>query len=227
MRSFSKAICILAIAATSVVGNASTLDFTVTGAANFELTFSLPSNPVPSVAQPGVGFPISGVPVTQGPITTISLLTFASESNGGGFIIIPGTSFSGPQLYTGTETSPIFAPGHLDLTEATNNSPVSLSIAAAAVPEPSSIALILAAAARFPADCTAYSPPSLISISRRNAAASLVTAFFRPSPSYLRNFIRTRPPPISPSKTIPPISKKALEGSGVSARGPTGSPEST
>ena len=146
---FLYAICILAILATSVVAKASTLDFTLTGAANFELTFSLPSNPVPDVVQPGIGFQIQGVPVIQGLFTITSLLTFATGTKGGGLTITPGPTFTGPQLYTGTEASPVFAPGHFDITETVNNSPISLSIAASAVPEPSSIALILAGALAF------------------------------------------------------------------------------
>jgi hypothetical protein len=143
MRIFSKPLCVLAIALTSVICKADTLDFTFTGVGNLAISFSLPSNPVPVVPQPGVGFAIQNVLVTQGPVTATSLLTFASESNGGGLIIVPGASFIGPQLYTGTETSPAFAPSHFALTDMSNNSPVSLVIAAAQVPEPSPIALIV------------------------------------------------------------------------------------
>jgi hypothetical protein len=151
MRLLAKALSVLLIGASAVIAKADILNFTLTGEGN-SYTFSLLSNPVPAVSAPGTFFILNNVAVSVNhQPDIIADLTFFSSTNSGGVDIFPSSkvdpilSLDGPQLYTGTEMSPIFAPGTFSLGNPATEKPYSLVISQMEplpVPEPSTLLLL-------------------------------------------------------------------------------------
>lgn len=133
--------------------HADTVNYTFTGFGT-TATFSLPSNPSPSLVATNY-FQINNVPITisgMGGITTN--LDFFTTAGGGG--LGSGTNIlGGPQLFSGSLTSPTLLTGSFPLSGSVNPDgdgavPVSGTLVANAlgpVPEPSSFALLLTGAA--------------------------------------------------------------------------------
>jgi hypothetical protein len=86
--------------------------FTITGGDRIAM-FELALNPTPNPGGvPGAFFSILSVPaVIGGSSTTLTRLTFWDEALGGGLVAGNLYNFLGPQLYTGSESSPTFIPG--------------------------------------------------------------------------------------------------------------------
>jgi len=86
--------------------------FTITGGDRTAM-FELALNPTPNPGGiPGAFFSILSVPaVIGGSSTTLTSLTFWDEALGGGLVAGNLYNFLGPQLYTGSESSPTFIPG--------------------------------------------------------------------------------------------------------------------
>jgi hypothetical protein len=91
---------------------ATDVQFTITGG-DRTATFQLPLSPTPGFVVPGFEFVLLSVPAAVGGTsTTFSHLIFYKDGMGrGGFADGSYFSFSGPQFYTGSESSPTFVPG--------------------------------------------------------------------------------------------------------------------
>jgi PEP-CTERM motif len=147
-----KVLSLAAILATTLTTKADTLDFTLTGGGN-TFTFSLPSNPTPDSSTNGTSFTLDNIMVTEGLISFSTDIKFSNLTTGGGldFSIpaappLPGTDLDlvGPQLYGGTEASPVFGPTSTPfmLDEPKGTDDFTLAIADASIPEPASIGLL-------------------------------------------------------------------------------------
>jgi hypothetical protein len=147
MRTFVKALSLLAITVAATTAKADS--FKLTGEGD-TYTFSLAASP--TVETIPYGFIVSGVTVTEdGVVTSNSTLTFYDSAYDGGLEIQPNAStlvFDSDQLYSGTNTSPTFLLGTFKLTDDIDGAKYKLVIAAdtptntSAVPEPSSLALL-------------------------------------------------------------------------------------
>lgn len=172
-----KIISLAAVLVSAVVAKADTLDFTLSGGGN-TLTFSLPSNPTPDSSVNGTSFTLDNILVSNGTLSFSTDLKFSNLSSDGGldFAIpapppLPGADLdlTGPQIYSGSETSPMFSATTTPFTleEANGAGSFTLDITDASVPEPASIGLLatgllaLAEAARRKR--TAASPKRAIS----------------------------------------------------------------
>jgi len=120
-----------------------------------EITFSLPSNPVPSTYTSGVGFTVSDVLVTvDGVTSTYGVNFYSCGAACGGSPLLDlyiydsspvGLLYdAGPILFTGSDSQPVFVPGDFSLTDATHSTPMrfdsdfTLSVSSSVgVPEPS------------------------------------------------------------------------------------------
>jgi len=133
---------------------ADTLEFTLSGGGD-TFTFSLPSNPSPDSSISGTSFTLMNILITQdSTIDFTSDITFSNGSHGGGLEFpLPSSPFPppidlnliGPQLYTGSEISPIFSPTVTPFTlSAPKGSDIfTLNITdASAIPEPSTITML-------------------------------------------------------------------------------------
>jgi hypothetical protein len=155
MRLSIKILSLVAAIASTLTVKADTLDFTLTGGSDI-YTFSLPSDPSPDSTVIGTSFTLSGVLITQDPGTPTGIafstdVTFSETGHGGGLQFpLPSPpplsldlDLTGPQLYTGSEISPMFSPTSTPFTlEDGNSDTFTLDIAAETIPEPSSIALL-------------------------------------------------------------------------------------
>ena len=148
MRTFAKALCLLAIAATATVAKADTFKLTGDGDT---YTFSIASSPT-VIAIP-FGFEITGITVTDDGVATpdSTLEFYDSGIPGGGLLIQPNGTliFDGAQLFSGTNDLPTFLIGTFNLIDDVDNSKYKLVIkadkgdpGASPVPEPSSLALL-------------------------------------------------------------------------------------
>lgn len=126
--------------------------FTATGNGN-TFSFTLPASPTNGVLDPTYGndaFYINNVPVDFNGTTTALRIEFFEPANLGGlnldnngtFNLFDSIQLFGPQLFTGSPSAPTFTLGTFALTNGSNNAPYSLTIAPAAVPEPSSLLLL-------------------------------------------------------------------------------------
>lgn len=107
------AVLVLSTALTAVAAHAATLDtFTfnspeITGA----LTATIAASPTPSSYVPGVSFLLSNVSATfEGNTFTGDVTFFTSGGAGGG-----GTTFTGPELFSGPTSAPTFLLGMFPL----------------------------------------------------------------------------------------------------------------
>jgi hypothetical protein len=147
-----KVLLLAVILVATAAVKADTLDFTLTGGGSTS-TFSLPSNPSPNSSINGTSFTLQNIMVTQGLIGFTTDLTFSNLAHGGGlsFLIpspppIPGTGIDlvGPQIYSGLESSPMFAATTVPFILGTpkGGNDYTLAISDASVPEPESIGLL-------------------------------------------------------------------------------------
>ncbi len=106
--------------ATVGVARANDVQFTITNTSGVQIaTFELPLNPTPTVEYTGHWFSILSVPVAvPGAGKTLANLTFLEDGSGGGFVGA-GFNFSGPQFYSGPESSPTFLLGSYEFSTST------------------------------------------------------------------------------------------------------------
>lgn len=134
------------------VANAALYQFTITG--DYSAQWQLDSNVIPDLYGPGEGFIIWDVEGFQDAAEGVADLTFYSADIGGGVEILDyyGDTFllstDGPQLYTGTEDSPVFKLGTFSLTEYQGTGSYTLTIrdlsaVATPVPEPETYGMLL------------------------------------------------------------------------------------
>ena len=147
-----KVLFLAAILATTLTLKADTLDFSLTGGGD-TFTFSLPSNPSPDSSTSGTSFTLDNIMITEGLIGFTTDLSFSNLSAGGGLSFLrpaspplPGSSLDlvGPQLYGGTESSPMFSATSTPfmLSQPKGDLNYTLAIADASVPEPASLGLL-------------------------------------------------------------------------------------
>lgn len=121
----SKALCFAAIAATSLVAKADSIDgFTLTEFGH-TITWFLPSTPTPDNSASPHFFTLDNVPVSYDGIPAVADMEFASSLIGGGVSIeIAGEDFNGSpdpflalgtQLFSGQTSSPTFLTGQYSL----------------------------------------------------------------------------------------------------------------
>lgn len=153
MKSIGKAIAAAAVAGSLITASgavATTLDFVYQenlGFFTIDASWSQPSSPAPLSATPlqftdvpvsnGVyAFGATGSPPTTGTFSDVDFYNaaFSGPLGPGGFEAGPVGDF-GPQLYSGTETAPMFAPGTYSLANGT--------LTVTSVPEPAAWALML------------------------------------------------------------------------------------
>jgi hypothetical protein len=145
-----KFLTILAASATlfsSAQASAATLAYTLTG--SFTANWTMDSNPQPSFVHPNsLLFSVSSITGTfLGIPSTDAVLTFrtTAAATGGGLQLNSGSSnlgfiSFGPQLYSGNEANPTMLTGTFVLQSATLTV---VEVAAAAVPEPASWAMLI------------------------------------------------------------------------------------
>jgi hypothetical protein len=146
----ASAACVAAT--TAVPASAATLLFQLSGGRN--ITFQLDSNPAPNSSQSFLGEQavFNAVPGTiNGVASTISTISFGTGIFANLSITAPGLDFTqfstGGPLFSGPGSAPVFAPGTFQLTNpffpASNSTLVISQQATAAVPEPSTWAMML------------------------------------------------------------------------------------
>lgn len=140
----SAAVAAVAVAAPA---SAATYLFTLTG--NVNATFTLDSSPTPSLVSDGKGFfqiqNVAGVYSNGSTTANVNFfLTNAVAQNGGLELDVPGGNAflvqPGAQLFTGTLAMPTFKTGTFEFRASPGET---LSISAAAVPEPASWAMMV------------------------------------------------------------------------------------
>jgi hypothetical protein len=148
-----KLLSFAAILFTAVAVKADTLNFTLSGGGD-TFTFTLPSNPTPDTVVAGSSFTLLNTLINDegAGFSFSSDLTFTSLSQGGGLMFdLPGPpatsaiDLTGPQIYTGSESSPIFSATSTPFVLSTpkGGGDFTLSIdAASTVPEPSCIVFV-------------------------------------------------------------------------------------
>jgi hypothetical protein len=123
--------------------------FTITG--DYSATWQLRSTPAPDDIFNGESFTVWSVAGTfPGASTPVTDLTFFNAGHGGGISIFDfnaGASLlssDGPQLFSGTESSPTFLLGTFTLTEYRGAGQYTLAVTQVGeVPEPGSMTLLL------------------------------------------------------------------------------------
>lgn len=134
------------------VANAGLFQFQVTG--DYEASWQIDSDWTPDVVAPGEGFVYYDIPGFADAFFGVADITFFHGDIGGGLQIedfYGGTfllSTDGPQLYSGSEDSPLFLAGVYDLTEYLGSGTYVLTITdldvpPGEVPEPATGALLI------------------------------------------------------------------------------------
>ena len=139
-----------AVAATLLcagVANAALYQFTVSG--DYSASWQLDSAPTPDLAPVGLGITFGDVTgVYANAVSELADVSFFNGSMGGGMSIEDyyGGTFlliaDGPQIYEGSEETPLFHTGTYALTEYQGTASYTLTIAA--VPEPATYGMLLA-----------------------------------------------------------------------------------
>jgi|HubBroStandDraft_6_1064221.scaffolds.fasta_scaffold398219_2 hypothetical protein len=126
MRLFSKVLCLAAVAATTLVAKADSIDgFTLTEFGH-TITWLLPSSPTPDDSSSPHFFTLDDVPVYyDGVLAMADYIQFSITSFGGGVVVdIAGVDFNGlpdpflatgTQLFSGPTSSPTFLTGQYSL----------------------------------------------------------------------------------------------------------------
>ena len=128
------------------LAKADTLAFDLSGVGS-TYDFFLDSNPVVASSAIGFSFTINNVPITVDDLFGVtSGITFFNGARGGGLSLldIPGGKIdaTGIQLFSGSESSPSFAPGGpFPLTDS-NKDPFTLTISDVTTPEPGTLTLL-------------------------------------------------------------------------------------
>ena len=136
-----------AVISAPLIARADSLDqFTLIGEGN-DFTFTLPASPVPSGVNGACPsgfegeFCIENVVVSIVNGTETGTMEFFDNDNGGG-LAFETLSLFGDQVYTGTESSPMFAPGTYALESGATPFPDYTLQITAITPEPSSLLLL-------------------------------------------------------------------------------------
>jgi hypothetical protein len=136
-----------ALSTAAMAAQADTYQFTLSG--DYTASWTLNSTVVADDYADGIGFMVWDIEGNfPGSLIDVADLTFWHGDIGGGLSIDDYYGeqtlliADGPQLYTGTEDSPTFILGSYNLTEYEGSGTYTLTISA--VPEPASIALMLA-----------------------------------------------------------------------------------
>jgi len=146
-----KNMLLAAVLCSAGVANAALLQFNVTG--DYTASWQMDSDRVPEEYFGEVGLVMWEIAGTYaGSASGSADIGFFNGGFGGGLSILDLATFEyllvadGPQIYSGTEPSPLFAPGIFALTEYEGTGNYVLTVteaAAAAVPEPATGALLL------------------------------------------------------------------------------------
>lgn len=142
----------VAVLFTAGVANAAILQFNITG--DYTASWQMDSATVPEEYFTELGSVFWDIPGTfSGATDGIVDIAFFNGGFGGGMSIydIPSDTYlliaDGPQVYTGTEINPLFAPGTFTLTEYAGGTGLYVltvaELAEAAVPEPATGAMLL------------------------------------------------------------------------------------
>ncbi len=139
-----------ALSLAALAAQADSYRFDLSG--TYTASWVLEASPVPDEYFGGVGFVMDGVSGSFPGATGLVDIGFFQSSMGGGLSIydIEGDNYlvisDGPQLYSGPETAPVFILGSFTMTPyAGSGEHYTLTISeVAAVPEPASLALLLA-----------------------------------------------------------------------------------
>lgn len=140
MKTFVAKCAALALLSVSVQAHAATLSFALTG--DYTASWELDSNPTPDFS--GIfRFDVNNVSGTYGGVAGTRTLSFATSGDQGGmsfdFNTLSALDLAGPQIFSGTTASPLFAPGTFTLVGA-NQAPgtysLTISQVAPPVPEP-------------------------------------------------------------------------------------------
>lgn len=136
-----------ALATVAATAHAELYNFKLTG--DYNASWQLDSDALPNGWSDGIGFVLWDIAGNfPGAVSGVTDLTFYHSSIGGGMAIedFAGDAVlllaDGPQLYTGAESAPSFRLGAFELTE--YQGPGRYTLTVSAVPEPASIALMLA-----------------------------------------------------------------------------------
>jgi hypothetical protein len=133
----------------STAANAAVYTFAITG--DYNATFQLKSNPIPTKSFSSQFFEISNSAISS-TVSGVANFQFYNIATGGGLAIVDfrgksGTfNGEGAQLYTGTEAAPMFRLGKFVLTEFRGTRTYTLDISGGtipAVPEPATWAMML------------------------------------------------------------------------------------
>ena len=130
----------------SPLAKADTLEFNITGASN-TYSFFLDSTPLVGASLKGFSFTVDNIDITVDDLFGVtSDITFFNSARGGGLSLlsIPGGSvdLTGPQLYTGSESVPLFAPGGPFPLSSRAGEPFDLTITDVSTPEPGTLTLL-------------------------------------------------------------------------------------
>lgn len=145
-----KILSCAAIAATLLcagAANAALYQFTVSGA--YSASWQMDSAPTPDLAPVGLGITFGDVTgVYANAVSALADVSFFNSAMGGGMSIegYYGGTFlliaDGPQIYQGSEETPLFTTGTYALTEYEGTASYTLTIAA--VPEPATYGMFIA-----------------------------------------------------------------------------------
>lgn len=125
--------------AASAPASAALLDVTISG--DYSASFKIDSNPVAEYVENGYSFSLTGISGIPGSTNDNAALTFFNAAVTGGLLISDSNGFdylfdaNGAQLYSGTESMPVFLPSSFNLTGLSTPGKFVLTIAAP-VPEP-------------------------------------------------------------------------------------------
>jgi hypothetical protein len=129
--------------------SATVLSFTISG--DYSAAFQIDTSAAPDYSDPDYGVGYASVPGFSGTLSGTANIQFFPTAMSGGILIADPDSIdwlleaTGPQLYNGPETAPVFHTGTFALTGLSTPGSFSLTIApvSAAVPEPASWALMI------------------------------------------------------------------------------------
>lgn len=148
MKQSTRTLIAAAVVLAASAAHAASVRFTITG--DYSATWLMESSVVPSDFQAGSGFVVWSVLGTFS-ATSVADISFFNTAHGGGLNIYDFQAAhnllatDGPQLYSGSESTPAFRLGSFSLSEFQGSGSYTLNVAeVSSVPEPASIALTLA-----------------------------------------------------------------------------------